>query len=305
MLDFNAPEPEPLPLVRGIITETGVGKTSACINKVITRAVAEGKRVVLAVPRHRLGDEIVQNIAKAASPAITARVYRGRDAEDPELPGKTMCQDYGRVDLIINAMGSITPHACRKGEHKCQYFDVCGYQRQQQQRPDVWVIPQPLLFRQKPSFIPPPDLLVIDEAFWSAALHGVDKVRRVWLSDLLGDRNVPRGRESAGTLSEDGKRAPLDSEATADLTEISRRVHQALEQAPGRRLRAALQASSITDRDLHQAIALEWRRKVDIKEVLPGMPLAKARKLCNAVIAHNRLVANLARFWELLARTLD
>ena len=43
------------------------------------------------MPRHKLGDEIVRDCAEAG---ITARVYRGREADDPEAPGEKMCRDW-------------------------------------------------------------------------------------------------------------------------------------------------------------------------------------------------------------------
>jgi hypothetical protein len=39
--------------------------------------------------------------------------------------------------------------------------------------------------------------------------------------------------------------------------------------------------------------------------VRPGMPLARVRKICTKIIPHNQAVARLARFWELLLRTIQ
>jgi putative DNA primase/helicase len=57
--------------------------------------------------------------------------------------------------------------------------------------------------------------------------------------------------------------------------------------------------------DLRLALRYEWRRKLDIDEVHPGMSIAAVKELCGRVAAHNQDVARLARFWELLIRTVE
>ena len=46
------------------------------------------------------------------------------------------------------------------------------------------------------------------------------------------------------------------------------------------------------------------RRKIEAK-VRPGMPLPVVREICTKIIPHNQAVARLARFWELLLRTIE
>ncbi|MGE0038019.1 MAG: bifunctional DNA primase/polymerase, partial [Xanthobacteraceae bacterium] len=75
---------------------TGIGKTRIAIEELAAwiRANAGTLRgpVVYLVPRHKLGDEILQLFA---AQGIDARIFRGRDAENPEQPGWKMCLNPG------------------------------------------------------------------------------------------------------------------------------------------------------------------------------------------------------------------
>ena len=70
------------------------------------------------------------------------------------------------------ATSSSTP-AEQRDEDVCEFFDICGYQRQRQARPDVWLIPHELLFHQRPHSSGPA-VLGIDESVLGrrAARHG-------------------------------------------------------------------------------------------------------------------------------------
>ncbi len=286
MFDLNAEPGETAPPVHAVAADIGLGKTRAWRERVAAVLVAAGKHPVLAVPRHRLGDEIVRDLAEAG---VDARVYRGREALDPELSDVKMCRDFGRAEIITSALAPVSSRACKHRDRECEFFATCGYQRQRQQRPDVWVVPHQLLFRAKPGFIPTPAALAIDECFWGAALHGVDRPVRVWLRALVGDRSIPR-----------------DPANTADLIDISRAVHDAIKgEDIGRIRRGALMAARIVAGDLRLALRLEWRRKLDIDDVHPGMSIAAVREICARVAVHNQEVARLARFWELLIRTVE
>ena len=79
----------PIAPVLALSSDVGLGKTTAWRELVAKPLVAAGHPCVLLVPRHRLGDEIVRDLGAG----ISARVYRGREAEDPEAPGHKMCRD--------------------------------------------------------------------------------------------------------------------------------------------------------------------------------------------------------------------
>jgi putative DNA primase/helicase len=292
VLDFNVDVPLAPPdfPVQAVSVDVGLGKTRTWRDRVAPALVGGAFTGVLAVPRHRLGDEIVRDLAEAGR---TARVYRGREAADPEQPGEKMCRALDRATLISDSLGEVSRRACKHQESVCEFYHVCGYQRQRRAGPDIWIVPHQLLFRARPSFIPEPASLVIDEGFWSGALHGIDQPVKLWVDDIRAVREIEKPGGGRYTSS------------TAELMAISHRVCSAIESEKDGRIRQdALTKVYVTATDCREALRLEWRRKLDI-EVEPTTPLAVVRALCSKIAAHNQLVARLARFWNLLTRTLD
>src|SRR4051812_15727006 len=94
----------PPPPVFGIIAETGLGKTYEWCQSVAKPLVEQGRHPILAVPRHRLGEETVETLAE---PGVKGFVYRGRDADDPLAPGHKMCRELERIGAIGDAFGSV------------------------------------------------------------------------------------------------------------------------------------------------------------------------------------------------------
>jgi hypothetical protein len=114
-----------------------------------------------------------------------------------------MCREHERASAIFSALGSIERNACRSGDGKrqCEFYNVCGYRKQQQAKPQTWIVPHASLFHRRPRFIPPPAALIIDEAFYGAGLNGTDKPIWLDLSALLGDRRVPKEAFSTADLN--------------------------------------------------------------------------------------------------------
>jgi hypothetical protein len=59
----DAPPEPPIPPVEAVSIAVGLGKTRAWRESVAPNLISLGLRCVLAVPRHRLGDEIVSDLA--------------------------------------------------------------------------------------------------------------------------------------------------------------------------------------------------------------------------------------------------
>jgi hypothetical protein len=111
----------------GALVDVGLGKTATWRQRIAAGLVKKELTAVLAVPRHRLGDEVVRDLV---ADGVIGKVYRGREADDPEQPGAKMCQDLERAKLIEGALGDVGTHACQRADYKCKFFAVCGYQRQ-------------------------------------------------------------------------------------------------------------------------------------------------------------------------------
>jgi putative DNA primase/helicase len=295
LLDFNidarawAPG-QPLYAVEGDASPVGTGKTRRWINNIAVPLIAAGIPCVLAVPRHKLGDEIVNHLSAIG---ITSEVYRGREADDPDTSGVKMCRDLKRAELITEALNNVASNACKRGTDECQFFNICGYQAQRHKKPDAWIVPHQLLFRERPNFIPQPGSLAIDESFWNASLHGIDKPYLLWLDDLEKHRDVP---VKSGTGN--------DIAATNDLMTLSQKLARKLRNENDGLLRRDIFSElGIVEADLRDALRCEWRRKKELN-VSPGIPLQQVAAKCHQIAAHNQMVARLARFWELAIKTI-
>jgi putative DNA primase/helicase len=292
MLDLNKP-PEPWFWVAGDGRGTGVGKTVQLVERLVFEMSRNADyRCVMAAPRHNLSDDIARLFIDRG---FDAAVFRGREALDPkrEAPDQKMCRDLLRTNEISKALGDVSRQACKAGSAECALFNSCHYQAQQQLTPRVWIIAHQRLFRQRPEFIPQPDFVGIDEAFWNGSLNGIDSIKLVTIEDLEEIRQV----------NSQSKKLPssIDYGATADLAAISSRTARLLREEMSGRIRKAVLDNFEAD-ELRETYRLEWRRKIEL-EIKPGMPLETVTKLCQEVADHNQQVQLLAQFWELLLRT--
>ena len=269
----------------------GIDGTKACRERVVPPLIAAGRHLVLVVQRHKLGDEIACALAAAGT---AARVFRGRGADDPDAPGQKMCRDLERVREIESALGNPAFHACKNPRGQCAHFNDCGYQKQRQQQPDLWIIPAQLLSRERPTFIQC-DVVVFIGAFHNAMLHGVDRMRGV-------DKPV---EITLAMLIEGDRKVPDNDKATEALVDVSQGVHAVLAAHPeGWLSRAAFEAAGLTADAAAAAYIHEWQRKREL-QVDPGAPVNQYRAACMAVAAHNQRVSKLGRFWRLLNLVSD
>ena len=172
--------------VHALRATTGIGKTQIAIELISKWLQADPKRTVLyVVPYHDLGKDIVRYFAKHG---ISARVYRGREAPDPEQPGQKMCLNLLQVEVAI-ACGKNVPKTCcwhkkRDGtEQICDDYHRCGWQAQLLLPPRVWVVAANLLFVAQQA-LGEPSLVVVDENFWQAGLRKFEHPRTHQLKPL-------------------------------------------------------------------------------------------------------------------------
>lgn len=299
--------------VFGINGPSGIGKTDRMLKCAAGLALA-GEHVVVAVPRHKLGDQIVRDLADLG---VTAHCYRGREADDPVNSKLKMCRRPIAVNAITFSIHEPEGFACKnKAGDKCEYYDGCPYQKQKQQTPMVWVIPHQLLFEERPSFIPKPDFLIIDESFFEASFPKNDIILPLDL--FLEYREVPLRKkpQKPRKFVTDEQRRENAIAGTADLLEYSRRVYDAIIHEPAGRLkRAQLLAAGLGDqfydkqRKRNISICnrlwdLELQGKLAI-EVNPSMSEKKIEELCEPVSNHNQDINKRKRFYELAKETLE
>jgi hypothetical protein len=166
------------PPAQAIRASTGIGKTQR-FAAALGRHQHERPWLYL-VPTHRLGEDVAEHFEQHG---LSARVYRGRDAADPAIPGNLdrpkpeqvrMCLESEKVALAQACGQRIDTACCRRSKkQRCASFDACGYQRQlRDERPDVWLAAHNMLFHPLRAFKEVSGV-VIDETFYPHGIVGM------------------------------------------------------------------------------------------------------------------------------------
>jgi len=187
-LDFAEEHDEKPRPVHAVCITTGGGKTQRAAAK-IARFIHDGKlkpgwSVLYLVPRHELGMHIDDLFRDRG---VTAQVYRGRRADNPNLPGTwtcprtnaRRCASIWKASVARRSAARTSPrHAAdtsRKGgeERRCQFYDDgCGYQAQfPDEQPQVWVAAHEMMHYAQKRF-GKIAFMVIDESFWKRGVYG-------------------------------------------------------------------------------------------------------------------------------------
>jgi hypothetical protein len=260
-LDFNE-NTDLDPPVHAIRVGTGVGKTTTAA-LLIAQEVKAGASLpfLIAVPTHRLGDEIVRQFDVHG---VTAQVFRGRSAADPNRQGRTMCDDLEAVQIALDLGASVEQACCKAKGTQCAFYDTCAYQRQKTLKPEVWIVAHQLLFSAQGA-IGKVQGVFIDEGFWQSG---------TWSS--------PRGL-TIEQIEADLPFDPKRSEVANDLSTYRGKLARALRRQPeaGGLRREHLIAEGLRAEDCTAAIALEWQFKPETA-IYPGMPADERRAAARA-----------------------
>ena len=276
----------------GMKVQVGLGKTEVGIEESV-KWVNEGRgNVVIAVPTHKLGSEIVERVRSKAGDSIQVAIWRGREADDPDAPGEKMCRDIEPVKAVQNVGGDPQSLVCIKGEKKCPFFGVCGYQKQRKQSGQIWLVTHHALFAQKPEPIPAPSLLFIDEDFIDAGLRGTSGYPTI-VTELQIER-LPHS--NFGPMKTADLQADLKPARDKLLAIIK-------DQDIGPLTRQAVIDGGLTAEDCRKASKREWERKVDIN-IYPGMATAERNKALSAAKENSEL-PRMARMWKLLEELIE
>lgn len=305
--DDDEARPALPPPVHAIRVDVGAGKSEAARAGLVgllaqmraaqtmvakLRAKGDTRSVAIAVPTHALGGEQAQKLIdmpEARAAGLTVRVWRGRDAADPDAPGQAMCRDLPAVtlaqELALDVQTTVCSRKLRDGTvAECPFFTSCGYQRQRQARADIWIVAHQLVFGRKPAALGVLAGVVVDESFWQAGIVP----RSAFPVDAL---------DRWDTVSNDR----LGAQRLAFLRRLALDVLRAHDEGPV--LREQMLAIGLTAESAAEARRLELDRLVKPAELVPGMSAA-ARKAAANTAAGNHLVVRLARFWQALRALL-
>jgi putative DNA primase/helicase len=223
--------------------------------------------VIYAVPRHRLGEDI---LLQFTNQGITPRIFRGRSADDPLHPGQAMCLNLPAVRLAERCHTEVASTCCKHKKQRCPFFDHCGYQRQLRHRDGVqtWVVATDTIFHAQRALGEPP-CVVVDEALWAKGLRGVDASEEFdWTVPIDSISNTP----------------PPPRTLLNDLSHYRHRLASALRAQPdnGGVNRKYLDANHLDGTTCSYALGLEWERynaEVEKLGQYPGMPDHKLQAL--------------------------
>jgi putative DNA primase/helicase len=254
----NMPPP---PIAHAACIDVGVGKTKIVIEE-LARWLKQKQRsghVVYATPRHNLNERIEEQFTEHG---INARIYRGREADDPHRPGQAMCVNLPAVSLAKRCHAEIASTCCKTKMHCCHFFYHCGYQRQLRDRGgvQVWIIAIDTLFHTHRA-LGKPVAVIIDEALWQKGLRGVEANEEFNWSVAIN------------SISE---KPPPPRTLLSDLSHYRHRLASALRAQPdnGGVNRKYLDANHLDGSTCSYALGLEWARHkeyVDKLDLHPGM----------------------------------
>jgi hypothetical protein len=227
---------EPTPEVWAIRVDTGVGKTRIMVGEI---AMSGQRGIMYAVPTHKLGSDIERQFSDHG---VTARVFRGRSADDPERVGSKMCLNLAAVELALKCQADVARTCCEKHGNFCHFYNQCGYQRQQAAGPQVWIVAADMVFHRVAVF-GNPRALIIDESFWQKALRGID-----------GDDDSMLAFASLMTGNQGRRDLAAELQMQSDDGGLQRRIVEHMEVGA-----------------LHRMIRVEWATMPKLS-LRPGMP---------------------------------
>jgi putative DNA primase/helicase len=297
----NAPLP---PIAHAACIDVGVGKTRITIEELAIwlKQKPRSGPVIYATPRHKLNEAIEERFAKQG---ITARICRGREAEDPQRdllqPDKKMCLNLAAVELAKKCHAEIGPTCCKRKKERCRFFDQCGYQRQLRDRDgvQVWIVAIDTLFHVQRA-LDEPVAVIVDEALWQKGIRGVEANETFdWSVAIDSISNTPPPPKTAQNINSYSKLRQVD------FLHLRHRLATALRAQPnnGGVDRKYLDAQYIDGTSCKRALGLEWERytaDVDKLGQQPGMSDTKIAALAanHELIDRIQHARRVIQIWE-------
>ena len=280
--------PEPLPPVHGIEAGTGIGKSHEMRNILgaLIWLLPPGACIFVAVPNHRLSSEMADAFANLG---ITAAVYRGLSADDPDDPSVKMCRIAADAEALRRGGGKLT-ELC----DGCPYAGVCGWQRQLKLEAQVWVGAHNLLFHPCVNPIPEIDFVVVDESPISVGLNGFSKADALSVSAAELRHRAEDGDNLLGLmrskLAEAIKTGPINEPLTTGNfhlqtgmapKDIRNKVYEEMEEIDvnggmtSKERQAAIEVAKRNRRRLIEATIWSALEGINEKKPVPGLRIEK------------------------------
>jgi putative DNA primase/helicase len=297
----NAPLP---PIAHAACIDVGTGKTQITIEELAAwlKTKPRDKPVIYATPRHNLNERIERQFA---AHGINARIFRGREADDPESPGQSMCLNLPAVRLAVRCHAEVATSCCKRKKQRCPLFGQCGYQRQLCDRDgvQVWILAIDTLFHTQRALGDEVAAVIIDEALWQKGIRGVEANEDFdWSVAIDSISNqppppwTPQNVNNHQTLKQ------------GEFLHLRHKLASALraQAANGGVERQHFDALYLDGTKCTRALTLEWERLPELP-LEPDMPDYKLQALMNDHdlidrIQHSRRVI---RIWEALREFLN
>jgi hypothetical protein len=196
-----------------------------------------------------------------------------------------MCRNPVAMLAAIALGVSVHPSVCERridGVLKqCEFFPVCGYEKQREATPDVCIIASTTLLYEKPDFMPEIDGLVADEKFHDNAI------------------GEPQTVDVAALLT--AKIEACNDEEHDFLTRLRRRLFDAVRSnGDGPLSRDVLYGHKIFPDGANRASDLEQRR-VSAKLLQPDMRESELKTVTYRHVATNKLARDTGAIWDEIA----
>jgi putative DNA primase/helicase len=300
-------EPPP-PITHAACIDVGIGKTEITIKELArwlkNRTSKPDGPFIYATPRHNLNERIEQQFA---AQGINARIYRGREADDPQRPGQAMCVNLPAVRLAKNCHADIATTCCKNKKQRCRFFEQCGYQRQLRDHEDieVWILAIDTLFHVQKA-LGEPIAAIVDEALWQKGLRGVEANKEDdWSIAVDSIFNKEPPEKTPDNISDHSQRE-------LNFLHLRHQLASALRDHPnyGGIERKHFDALYLNATSCKDALSIEWAHyKADLNKLgqHPGMSelelnqLASKKNLIDSIKHTRRLI----QIWEELRDFLN
>ena len=285
----DAPDPSPPP-VHLILVDTGVGKSRTARIEAVQRLLEmrsrrDKRNIGFAVPTQVLGSEqarLFEELQEFKASGLQVRIWRGRDADNPDAPAQKMCRNKDLVDEIMAHRLNVRKRACGI----CPHVEDCAYIEQEKMRGDIWLFAHNMLSEHKPDTMGKIAFLIVDENPTATFIKGHEKpivlpLDTLWRVDTTDNM--------------------INTDRLVFLRRLALDTMQHLPDGP--LPRDAFIKAGFTVSNTKEAHGLEWQTLIDVELTADMTRYERKKKLGDATI--NSDLGNRDGLWLALNALLD